>query len=145
MGVPPAGKAGWNMPASMTAFWAGNAHFEYVAKGRFYGPDGSFGANVGFHIVPSPSGVWYLFHREYNFGVRPAYCTGPDYARIVLRNSSDEGRTWSDPPVVVAEPTPGWPSECALVDGAAFYEQTNQKSDLFADLLSPILLQVPCS
>lgn len=104
-------------------FWSGGAHFEFVSKSRFPGPDGHFGMNVGFHIVPRQgrSAVWYLFHREYGFGPRPTYCKY-DWARIVVRNSTDEGRSWSAS-TVLASPVEGGPAECALVDGGAFWDE----------------------
>ena len=54
--------------------------------------------NVGFQLVTRViNGVdtWFLFHREYAFSPAPAYCQY-DFARIVVRNSTDRGLTWSD-------------------------------------------------
>ena len=76
--------------------------------------------NVGFHFVPRP-GIWYLFHREYTFGPQPSYCKA-DYARILVRNSTDQGRTWSNGSVV-ATPIPNTAQECAIVDGAGFFDE----------------------
>jgi hypothetical protein len=41
-----------------------------------------------------------------------------------VRTSNDRGVTWSDG-TVIASPQPGTPFECALVDGAAFYDAGN--------------------
>jgi hypothetical protein len=38
-------------------------------------PASCAGMNVGFDIQTDPSGVWYLFHRQYAFGARKA-CVG---------------------------------------------------------------------
>jgi hypothetical protein len=80
-------------------FWNKEAHFEFISKARFpTSPGGEFAANVGFHFVPRiVNGVdtWFLFHREYFFSPQPSYCQY-DFARIVVRNSTDQGRTWSD-------------------------------------------------
>ena len=77
--------------------------------------------NVGFHFVPR-NGELFLFHREYGFATPPDYCQS-DYARIVVRKSTNRGETWSDP-IVVASPGPeGAPDECALTDGAGYYDE----------------------
>lgn len=44
-----------------------------------------------------------------------------DFARIVVTRSSDRGLTWLNE-TVVASPVPGTPYECALVDGAGFWD-----------------------
>eukprot|EP00048_Salpingoeca_helianthica_P015796 m.228656 g.228656 ORF g.228656 m.228656 type:complete len:388 (-) comp17552_c0_seq1:53-1216(-) len=106
-------------------FWNGNAHFEFVSKARFpTTPGGSYGANVGFQFVPRiVNGVdtWFLFHREYFFAPQPSYCQY-DFARIVVRNSTDQGRTWSDK-IVVTAPVPNTAQECAIVDGAGYFDE----------------------
>lgn len=114
-------------PPTITDFWNGNAHFSLIAKTRFDEYDMAV-MNVGFHFVTRGT-TWYLFHREYNFAPRPAYCTA-DFARIVVRKSEDEGSTWSDPVVVATPPifdpsttTPQAPDECALTDGAGYYDE----------------------
>lgn len=75
--------------------------------------------NVGFDFIPRPE-AWYLFHREYGFEPKPSYCKH-DYARIVVRTSTDQGRTWSNA-TVIAAPAPNGPFECALTDGAGFFD-----------------------
>lgn len=65
--------------------------------------------NVGFHFVTRP-GIWYLFHREYAFTTQPSYCKA-DYARIVVRNSTDSGLTWSDKSIVT-QPIPNTAQVC---------------------------------
>jgi hypothetical protein len=46
-----------------------------------------------------------------------------DFARLVVHASEDGGRTWSNA-AVIAAPVPNTASECALVDGAAYYDAT---------------------
>jgi hypothetical protein len=66
--------------------------------------------------------VLYLFHREYYFRTpQPSYCKA-DYARVVVRASQDGGRTFGSSSIVVG-PVEGTPYECAIVDGAAFYDR----------------------
>jgi len=80
--------------------------------------------NVGFYFIVRDS-VWYLFHREYGFTTQPTYCTA-DYARIVLVTSIDQGRSWSNETVLIT-PQANTPYECAIVDGSAFYDDSNQQ------------------
>ena len=86
-------------------------------------------------IAPNPAAaggppVWYLFHREYGFAPRPAYCVA-DYARVVVRKSTDKGVTWSDAHVIASPPpatgpangTAAFADECAIVDGAGYFDE----------------------
>lgn len=110
-------------PGPMGAFWSRAAHFEFVSSAVFPttpSNPSSAGMNVGFYIAPSPGGLWYLFHREYFFAPQPSYCTA-DFARIVVRTSVDRGLSWSNE-TVIASPSEGTAYECALVDGAAFFD-----------------------
>ena len=111
---------------AMGAFWRDEAHFMFSSKHVFPSPDGESGANVGFHFVATNSTNWFLFHRQYDFGPpQPAYCKA-DFARSVVRHSTDGGITWSNASAV-AEPVNGTSYECALVDGAAFYDAAADK------------------
>jgi hypothetical protein len=110
-----------NDTGPITSFWNDTAHWQFVAQHVFPSPGGSYGANVGFHFVTQPS-RWVLFHREYFFSPAPppSYCKH-DYARIVVRTSTDRGLTFSNA-TVMASPVPDTPYECALVDGAGFFD-----------------------
>ena len=116
-------------PLTITDFWEGRAHFELISKSAF--PEyGMRSMNVGFQFVTRPGGVWYLFHREYGFAPRPAYCVA-DYARVVVRKSTDKGVTWSDAHVIASPPpatgpangTAAFADECAIVDGAGYFDE----------------------
>jgi hypothetical protein len=110
-----------NDTGPITAFWSDGAHWNYTSKAQFSSPYGSPGMNVGFMFVTQP-GMWYCFHREYGFQPsQPSYCKA-DFARLVVRTSTDKGRTWSNG-TVMASPVEGTPYECALVDGGAFFDQ----------------------
>ena len=125
--------------ASMATFWAGDAHFEFVSKARFLGPDGQFGMNVGFDFVVGADGTWHVFHREYGFdalGERPPACKR-DRARIVVRNSSDEGATWSAATVILSPGSGSGPAGCALVDGAAFWDAPTRTWHYLSQCLAP--------
>eukprot|EP01116_Phalansterium_solitarium_P006220 TRINITY_DN18525_c0_g1_i1.p1 TRINITY_DN18525_c0_g1~~TRINITY_DN18525_c0_g1_i1.p1 ORF type:complete len:544 (+),score=170.09 TRINITY_DN18525_c0_g1_i1:155-1786(+) len=99
-------------------------HFQLIATANFSttpSDPGSAMANVGSDFV-SINGTWFLFYREFFFEPTPSYCTNVlPPARIVLRSSDDHGKTWSDK-VVIATPVPNTASECALVDGAAYFD-----------------------
>ena len=133
------GQAAMTTPG-LPEFWKRQAHFEFVSKARFSGPDGQFGMNVGFDIVPQRgTGTWHLFHREYGFTAGPKPYWGicdRDHARIVVRSSSDEGRTWSNASVV-ASPVGSGPAACALVDGAAFWDESQRTWHYLAQCLAP--------
>jgi hypothetical protein len=106
----------------MGEFWTGGAHFAFTSTAVFPTPGqppSSAGANVGFYFLPL-GGVWYLFHREYFYMPQPSYCVA-DFARIVVRTSSDHGRRWSNATAIIPN-VPGTPTECAVVDGAAHYD-----------------------
>jgi hypothetical protein len=117
---------------TITDFWNGDAHFELISKSAF--PEyGMRAMNVGFHFVTRPNGTWFLFHREYNFAPRPEYCIA-DWARIVVRKSTNQGRNWSDahPIATPSGPFPSSgnvtdkpqaPDECALTDGSGYYDE----------------------
>ena len=124
--------AAGDSPLTINDFWHGRAHFELISKSAF--PEyGMRAMNVGFHFVTRPGGVWYLFHREYNFAPRPEYCVA-DWARIVVRKSTNQGRNWTDAHVI-ATPSgpfpnsgnntaePQAPDECALTDGAGYFDE----------------------
>lgn len=106
------------LSASLTLddLWNNRAHFEFVSKARFpTTPGGEYGMNVGFQFVPRVvQGVdtWFLFHREYAFAAPPSYCQY-DFARIVVRNSTDQGRTWSDEVISCSVGAPE--SHCCVV------------------------------
>lgn len=119
------------------SLWNLNAHFDFISEANFStSPQnpGSAMANVGSYIVPI-FGVWYLFHREFYYTSTPSYCTNViPISRTVVRISKDQGRTWSDK-VPIAEPIPGTPSECAVLDGSAHYDAETNTWHLLAQCL----------
>jgi hypothetical protein len=130
---------------AMAGFWNLSASFAFVSTNTFPTPGGSpatAGANVGFFFVASGGhGRWFLFHREYFFAPQPGYCQY-DYAQLVVLESTDGGVTFNNrcalpppslPPrsgtcarissrTVIASPVANTAYECALVDGAAYYD-----------------------
>ena len=76
------------------------------------------GMDEGTRIV-AQNGTWYLFSREYNYATNPSQCTY-DFSRIVVRKSTDHGKSWSSE-VVIAEPNLAL-GECALADGYPYWD-----------------------
>jgi hypothetical protein len=123
-----------NSDSSMEKLWQGTASFKPSLQLQIE----SNGAvaktvanpnlmNSGTQIVAMSkfiptSNIWYLFNREYLYGIPgPANCPpNSPLARIVVRSSQDLGLTWS-PETVIAEPNVA-AGECKLVDGHAFYD-----------------------
>jgi len=107
------------------AFWNNKAHFQFITATNFSGDGEAVNTmwmlgNSGTHFVVHNK-VWYLFSREwYVPSVIPAACNGGLF-RIVLRNSSDEGRTWSKPFTVANPPDAPW-GECTLMDGCGYFD-----------------------
>lgn len=108
--------------ATLSDFWDGNARFKF--QERFTLPtDGNkawIAQNMGTDIVVR-NNVWYMFTREYlPLETRPAHCV-QDWSRIVVRNSTDKGKTWSAKTVII-EPQQGTFNECASIDGDAYFD-----------------------
>ncbi len=121
----------------MDQLWRGAARFSPFVnfqiqtvpdKGRPF-PNGM---DQGTQIVPL-NGVWYLFNREFDFAPRPPQCQRV-FSRIVVRKSTDHGRTWSNE-VVIAEPSLEQ-GECGLADGHAYWDSDTQTWHYLAQMLS---------
>eukprot|EP01012_Entosiphon_sulcatum_P036782 TRINITY_DN4698_c0_g1_i2.p1 TRINITY_DN4698_c0_g1~~TRINITY_DN4698_c0_g1_i2.p1 ORF type:complete len:385 (+),score=32.69 TRINITY_DN4698_c0_g1_i2:22-1176(+) len=117
--------ASFALPAlaiGLPELWDGRATLQFVSKARFstFANDSLYPMNVGFDFVARGT-QWFLFHREYGFAAAPSFCKA-DYARIVVRTSTNRGITWSEKTVIVEPQTPG-PDECAIVDGAAHFDE----------------------
>eukprot|EP01113_Clastostelium_recurvatum_P044245 TRINITY_DN7451_c1_g1_i1.p1 TRINITY_DN7451_c1_g1~~TRINITY_DN7451_c1_g1_i1.p1 ORF type:complete len:525 (+),score=77.20 TRINITY_DN7451_c1_g1_i1:11-1585(+) len=98
----------------LATFWNHQAHFEYISETNR--------SVAGAFILPVGN-LWYFFYREQGYEPTPSYCSGlGTIYRIVVCTSQDEGRSWSSPPVVVAQPIPNTPAECGLVDGSPYYD-----------------------
>ena len=76
------------------------------------------GMDEGTRIIVA-NGAWYLFSREYNYAPNPPQCRY-DFSRIVVRSSTDHGKSWSGE-VVIAEPNLAL-GECALADGHGYWD-----------------------
>lgn len=126
-------KAANSLP-TLEDFWNGQAFFEFKNKFAFPTEGGDqwawLGANWGTDLVVK-DGTWYIFTREFLLrSQKPSYCPG-DVARIVVRQSTDRGRTWGNRTVII-EPSEGKPYECNATDGDAYFDsQTSTWHYLF--------------
>ena len=128
---------------SLARLWEGQAKFEpylqlqIATNGPVIQASGDppygDGMDMGAEIVPI-DGVWYMFNREYHYEPQPPQCRH-DHARIVVRKSVDLGRTWS-PEAVVASPDLA-KGECALTDGAAYWDAETGTWHYLAQELTP--------
>ncbi|CAF1540223.1 unnamed protein product, partial [Adineta steineri] len=103
----------------------GQAGLELVSSSVFPTPQGDPSStamwNVGTYIKPL-DGRWYVFYREGFYAPTPAFCNGiVPLTRIAVRNSTDFGKTWSEP-AVVALPGNSTFDNCAALDGAPFFD-----------------------
>jgi hypothetical protein len=124
----------------MDDFWQGKAHFEEVGnldwtKPPYNSPSegwGWFG-----NPMPFPGGTWYLFNRQWQTKEeKPAYCPKVGW-RIVVRESTDQGRSWSNPAVLAATPRPeSAPDACGVVDGSSYYDRDTNTWHMLAQCLA---------
>jgi hypothetical protein len=98
--------------ATLADYWAGRARWELAAK--WTGELDASGAHI--EIVGDS---WYLFNRGRVGGTCP---DGEFRVGVQVRESTDRGRTWSEPSMVIP-PAPGTPWSCAATDGDAMYDR----------------------
>jgi hypothetical protein len=120
----------------MNDLWEGNAVFQYQHNFAFASvpvmPDthgtlmermAPWQTDMRAMNMPSnlvvKNGVWYLFTRQYETRQLNYSCS--NYAYLVVRNSTDQGKTWSSRVTVVA-PEPSKSNECFSGDGSFFYD-----------------------
>ncbi|HUC10169.1 MAG TPA: hypothetical protein VL985_07045 [Stellaceae bacterium] len=112
----------------MADFWQGKAHFQEVrnidwAKPPYNSPH----EGEGWFASPMPfsGGTWYLFDRGwFTPQEKPAYCPEPGF-RVIVRQSTDQGQSWSNPAVVAAAPGPqSAPDACGTADGSTYYDSS---------------------
>ena len=119
--------AAYNYDLLMEGLWNGAMGFRHIVKMQIETQPANGnkpfvnGMDEGTQIVPMQVGgnsVWYLFNREYDFAPRPPQCRA--FARIVVRESTDKGKTWSRE-VVVATPNLEQ-GECVLGDSYTYWD-----------------------
>jgi hypothetical protein len=100
--------------------WHGQAHFQEVGSVAWdLPPYNNPGESSGWIAVRD--GKWYIFNRL-TIKPRSRYCPN-NYFGIIARESSDHGKTWSNPPAAVIRPGPYTPgAECSIVDGSTYFD-----------------------
>lgn len=102
---------GTGTPATMDDYWDGNASWAFLHKSTDIHYDGS-------HVEVTDDGTWYYFNRRWG---STSNC--PDFPEMStqVRESTDKGRTWSEP-VEIISPAAGTPYACAATDGDVWYD-----------------------
>ena len=114
--------------------WHGRAHFQEVGSIDWdLPPYNSPLESSGWIAVRD--GKWYIFNRV-GKPPKPRYCPH-DYLGIIARESSDHGKTWSNPPAVLVEPGPDMTgAECAAVDGSTYFDPGTHTWHLLSQCLT---------
>jgi len=101
-------------------FWRGTAHFEQVGEIDWVeAPHGNTAESSSWFSVRS--NVWYAFNRVAI--PDPEGGCPSTHMRIVVRESRDQGKSWSSPEVA-AEPGDSVKGDgCAILDGSAFFDE----------------------
>jgi hypothetical protein len=121
----------------MEAFWQGRAHFAEVRDIDWSKPPYGAEEGAGWFGKPMPfaNGKWYLFNRQV-IRHKSNYCPQRGL-QVIVRESSDRGRTWSNPATVAAAPGPqGTPDACGIVDGSSYYDYTTNTWHMLAQCLA---------
>ncbi len=102
--------------------WHGRAHFQQIETISWHKPPPDSLNEYGGWIAVN-KGIWYIFNRDWFLPI-PSYCGAGPHWRVVVRDSTDQGRTWSDPAIVVATPDAGNPGDgCTIVDGSSYFDR----------------------
>ena len=112
--------------------WSGKAHLEQVGKLDWQNMPDQHSESAGWFAVRK--GVWYVFNRAY-LNRKVDYCP-LDYARIVVRQSRDQGKSWSKP-IVAVEPgdSPGG-DDCNALDGSTYFDQATHTWHILSQCLT---------
>lgn len=116
----------WGMRETASAvtlddFWRGTAHFEQVGEIDWVSaPHGNVGESSSWFTVQS--GIWYAFNRAVI--VDPSSECPSTHMQIVVRESRDQGRSWSDAAVAAAPGDSPNGDGCAVLDGSSYFDAT---------------------
>ncbi|MFK4761499.1 sugar-binding protein [Microbacterium sp. ZW T5_45] len=100
-------------------YWNGDADWSFV-KQTTATESGIMNAADGQFFRTMPDGTWYRFSREWGTG-----SCGVSLSTVV-RASTDQGATWTDPELVIA-PEAGTDWSCYATDGGAYYNDTEDR------------------
>lgn len=121
-----------NARPTLDDLWAGKAHFKQVGKLDWQNSTDQHSESAGWFAVRN--GVWYVFNRAY-LNKKVDYCP-LDYARIVVRQSKDHGKSWSDP-VTAVDPgdSPGG-DDCNALDGSTYFDSGTDSWHILSQCLT---------
>jgi hypothetical protein len=100
-------------------FWRGAAHFEQVGEIDWAAaPDGNTTESSSWFTVRS--NVWYAFNR---IAIPDPQRRCPStHMRIIVRESRDRGKSWSNPQVAAEPGDSATGDGCAILDGSALFD-----------------------
>lgn len=99
--------------------WLGTAHFEEVGEIDWVAaPHGSIGESSSWFTLRS--GVWYAFNRLAM--PDPGGECPSTHMQIVVRESRDQGRSWSDAEIAAAPGDSVHGDGCAVLDGSSYFD-----------------------
>jgi hypothetical protein len=109
--------------------WRGAAHFEQVGEIDWgAAPHGSIGESASSFAVRA--GVWYAFNRV-SMADPNGRCPST-HMQIVVRESRDQGRSWSDARVAAAPGDSVHGDGCAVLDGGGIFDEATGTWHLLA-------------
>jgi len=101
--------------------WRGRAHFEQVGEIDWVSaPHGSIAESSSWFAVNS--GIWYAFNRVAM--PDPGANCPSTHMQIVVRESRDQGRSWSEAKVAAAPGDSIHGDACAVLDGGGYFDAT---------------------
>ena len=104
---------------TLDGLWNGTAHFEQVGTLDWEPvPPARSAEQASWFAVHD--GIWYAFNRV----TLPDAVSGcpQDHAGVVVRQSKDHGRTWSDPVSAITPGTSAAGDGCAVLDGSSYFD-----------------------
>ncbi|MDI1295854.1 MAG: sialidase family protein [bacterium] len=112
--------------------WNGKAHFEQVGELNWSAAPGQRDESAGWFTVRD--GVWYAFNRAY-INAKVDYCS-LDHTRVVVRESRDDGKSWSKPVVAIEPGDSRMGDECSALDGSSYYDAPTGTWHILAQCLT---------
>lgn len=127
--VPPAFAAA--KPPTLDDLWQGSAYFRQVRTIEWGDTPGQHNEIASWYAVRGRA--WYAFSRAYP-DIGNIQCPG-DHARVVVRESQDQGRTWTDPRTAIEPGDSRAGDGCAVLDGSSFFDTVTRTWHILAQCM----------